>query len=119
MKYRNTETACVGFEGTDMLEDSGLESQPELEFGRLTGLSAGCPLVVGKMAARKGRGKALFICVADDPYNENPQEHILRFSVKGRKVKALGGSGPIAVSRTADGCYEIPVVSNQALLLEL
>lgn len=119
MKYRNTETACVGFEGTDMLDGSGLESQPELEFGRLTGLSAGCPLVVGKMAARKGRGKALFICVADDPYNENPQKHTLRFCAKGRKVKALGGNGPIAVSRTADGCYEIPVVSNQALLLEL
>ena len=118
MKYRNTETACVGFEGTDMLDGSGLESQPELEFGRLTGLSAGCPLVVGKMAARKGRGKALFICVADDPYNENPQEHILRFSVKGRKVKALGGGGPIEVSRTVDGCYEIPVVSNQGLLIE-
>ena len=119
MKYRNTETACVGFEGTDMLDDSGLESQPELEYGRLTGLSAGCPLVVGKMAARKGRGKALFICVADDPYNENPQKHTLRFSANGRRVKALGGDGPIEVSRTADGCYEIPVVSNQALLLEL
>lgn len=119
MKYRNTETACVGFEGADMLDGSGLESQPELEFGRLTGLSAGCPLVVGKMTARSGRGKALFICVADDPYNENPQEHTLRFSAKGRQVKALGGDGPIEVSRTADGCYEIPVVSNQALLLEL
>jgi hypothetical protein len=119
MKYRNTETACVGFEGTDMLDGSGLENQPELEFGRLTGLSAGCPLVVGKMTARSGRGKALFICVADDPYSENPQKHTLRFCAKGRRVKALDGDGPIEVSRTADGCYEIPVVSNQALLLEL
>lgn len=118
MKYRNIETACVGFDGTDMLEDSGLESQPELEFGRLSGLSADCPLVVGKMTARSGRGKALFICVADDPYNENPREHTLRFKAKGRKVKALGGDGPIAANRTADGCYEIPVVSNQGLLIE-
>ena len=118
MKYRNIETACVGFDGTDMLEDSGLESQPELEYGRLSGLSADCPLVVGKMTAKSGRGKALFICVADDPYNENPREHTLRFKAKGRKVKALGGDGPIAANSTADGCYEIPVVSNQGLLIE-
>lgn len=120
MKYRNIETVCVGFEDTDMLEDSQLESQPELEFGRLSGLSAGCPLLVGKMTARNGgRGKALFICVADDPYNENPQEHTIRFTARGRKIKAWGGDGPIKVVRSGKGLYEIPVVSNQGVFIEL
>ena len=120
MKYRNVETACVGFEGTDFLEGSLLESRPDLEFGRLSDLSAGCPLLVGEMTARGGgRGKALFICVADDPYNEHPQEHTLRFKVKGRKVKAWGGDGPVEVTSTGGGFYEIPLVSNQGLLIEL
>ena len=70
------------------------------------------------MIQRGGRSRALFVCVADDPYNENPQAHTLSFKIKGRKVKALGGDGPIEVIRTADGAFEIPVVSNQGLLIE-
>ena len=119
MQYETEETAFVGFGDTNVPEECGLESIDSLDYGRLSGLTAGCPLVVGKMARRGGgRGRALFVCVADDPYNENPQSHSLRFRAKGRKVKALGGDGPIEVIRTGDGFCEIPVVSNQGLLIE-
>lgn len=119
MRYRNIETVCIGFDGTDMLEDSGLENSSELDFGSLCGLTADCPLLVGKMAARKGdRNKALFICVADDPYDENPANHTIRFTTNKRKVKAWGGNGPIKVKRTGNDNYELPVVSNQGVILE-
>ena len=83
------------------------------------GLSAGCPLVVGIMRSRSGgRGNALFICVADDPYNENHREYTLGFTSKSRKVKAWGGDGPIALKRCDGGRFEVPVASNQGLILE-
>ncbi|MBO4557960.1 MAG: hypothetical protein J5693_05080 [Bacteroidales bacterium] len=119
MKYANIETVCVGFDGTDMLDDSGIESQSAVDFGPLSGLSAGCPLVAGKMAGRNGsRSKALFICVADDPYDEHPESHTIRFAAKGCKVKAWSGNGPIEVKRCGEGLCEMPVVSNQGVLLE-
>ena len=118
-KYRNLQTVCVGFEGSDMLEGSGLESRASLDFGPVSGLSAGCPLVVGIMRSRSGgRGNALFICVADDPYNENHKEYTLGFTSKSRKVKAWGGDGPIALKRCDGGRFEVPVASNQGLILE-
>ena len=119
MQYETEETAFVGFCDTNVPEECGLESIDSLDYGRLSGLTAGCPLVVGKMARRGGgRGRALFVCVADDPYNENPQARTLSFKAKGRKVKAMGGDGPIEVIRTGEGTFEIPVVSNQGVLIE-
>ena len=119
MKYKTEETAFVGFAGTSVPEECGIETIEALDWGRLSDLTAGCPLVVGKMVRRGGgRGRALFVCVADDPYDENPRQHTLRFRAKGRKVKAYGGDGPIEVTGTGPGSYEIPVTSNQGLLIE-
>ena len=119
MEYKTEETVFVGFADTNAPGECGLETIETLDYGRLSDLTAGCPLLVGKMVRRgSGRGRALFVCVADDPYNESPAHHTLSFRAKGRKVKAFGGNGPIEVTRTDDGLYEIPVVSNQGVLLE-
>jgi len=118
MKYARRETACVGFEGTKMLEGSGETSVPEYSDGLFSELSAGCPLIVGQMDARDGgKGKALFVCVADDPYDQAPASHVLRFKTRGRKVSVWGGNGPVPLKRTK-GVYECTVSSSQGVLIE-
>ena len=118
MKYRRVATTCVGFEGTDMLEGSGMENVGLYSDETFRELSAGCPLIVGKMVARDGkRGRALFICVSDDPYDKCSQIHTLSFKCS-RKVSVITNSGPMPVKRKSGGLYEIPVVSNQGILIE-
>ena len=119
MKYRRVATTCVGFEGTDMLEGSGMENVELYSDETFRELSAGCPLIVGKMVARDGkRGRALFICVSDDPYDKCSQIHTLCFKCS-RKVSVITNSGPMPVKRKSGGLYEIPVVSNQGILIEV
>lgn len=118
MKYRRVATSCVGFEGTDMLEDSGMENTEVYDDGLFKELSAGCPLIVGRMVAREGkRGRALFICVTDDPYDKDTQTHTLHFKCR-RKITVTSNEGPIPVKRRCGGHYEITVASNQGILIE-
>jgi hypothetical protein len=118
MKYKTVETYCVGFEGTTMLEGSGEESIPVYSDEVFSELTAGCPILVGKMVARDGgRSRALFICLADDPYDINNQPRTLTFKSK-RRIKVTSGDGPLKVKRKCGGRYEIPVQSNQGILIE-
>lgn len=119
MKYRRTATSCVGFEGTDMLEGSGMENKEVYDDGLFRNLTAGCPLIVGTMEARDGgRGRALFICVSDDPYDKNPQGHTLSFKCR-KKISVMNNEGPVKVKRRCGGRYEIHVASNQGILIEV
>ena len=119
MKYKRVSTSCVGFQGTDMLEGSGMENVEIYNDETFKNLSAGCPLIVGKMTSRSGRrGKALFICVSDDPYDKNPQTHTLSFKCR-RRISVTSNEGPVPVKRLCGGRYEIPVTSNQGILIEV
>lgn len=122
MKYKNDSTFCIGFEGTTMLEGSGMETSPVYNDESIKELSAPlCPLLVGKMSRRDGRrGHALFLCPASDPYDIHPEplRHTLRFRARCCKIKVSDGSGPIEVKRLKGGWYEIPIVANQGILIE-
>ena len=119
MKYINKSTSFVGFDGTDMLEETSESSLKEYGDEVFSNLSAGCPLVVGKMVAKDGSAaKALFICVADDPFDKAPKKHLLRFKAPGKEVTVRSGDGCIPMRRDAEGWYEIPVSSCQGILIE-
>ena len=122
MKYRNDSTFCIGFEGTTMLDGSGMETSPVYNDECFTDLVApGCPLLVGKMSRRDSRhGNALFICAASDPYDVSPVrlKHTLRFRARRGSVKITGVGAPVEIRRQAGGWYEIPIYSNQGILIE-
>ncbi|MBO6160880.1 MAG: hypothetical protein J6O01_05310 [Bacteroidales bacterium] len=119
MKYTRKTTTGVGFDGTDMLKGTGVDNVKVYEDGVFAGLTAGCPLLVGQMDARDGGAdKALFVFVADDPYDKGAKKHTLRFQAPGREVSILGGDGYVPMKRGADGWVECTVSSNQGLLVE-
>jgi hypothetical protein len=121
MKYIGKETAFIGFDGAaaKMLEGTSEKSLKAYEDEVFSSLSAGCPLVVGEMAARDGSAdKALFICVADDPFDKAPKTYTLRFRATGRDISILGGDGYVPMKRGADGWVECTVRSCQGLLIE-
>ena len=119
MKYISKATSFVGFEGTDMLEGTGEKSLGIYSDNVFSDLSAGCPLIVGEMETRNAApGKALFLCVADDPFDKAPKKHTLRFTAPEQEVSIWGGEGYIPMRRDADGWYECSVSSCQGILIE-
>ena len=121
MKYRRVRTDFVSFQGTKWLEgvrQEGLTSLSNGVFGNLAATD-NAPLVVGSMVARNGNGdRALFVCAADDPYDEHPTTHTITFRAEGRRISAMGTEGPVPVKVGADGTYSIDVPSNQGVLIE-
>ena len=102
-----------------MLEETSESSLKEYSDEVFSNLSAECPLVVGKMVSKDGSdAKALFICVADDPFDKAPKKHLLRFKAPGKEVTVRNGDGYIPMRRDAEGWYEIPVSSCQGILIE-
>lgn len=119
MRYASESTTFVGFEGADMLEGTGEKSVKVYSDNVFQDLSACCPLVVGKMVPRDGRAaEALFICVADDPFDKAPKTRTLRFKAPGKEVTVKGGEGYIPMRRDAGGWYECKVSSCQGVLVE-
>ncbi len=121
MKYRRVRTDFVSFQGTKWLQDVRQEALPSLSNGVFTNLQATdhAPLVAGTMVSRSGNGdRALFVCAADDPYDEHPTKHTLTFRADGRRVSATGPQGPVPVRVAADGSYSIELASSQGILIE-
>lgn len=121
MKYRRVRTDFVSFDGTEWLKGVRQASVPTLSNGIFTDLHTldHSPLVVGTMLSRSGNGdNAVFVCAADDPYDEHPANHSLSFNAEGRRIKALGTRGEIPVVRNDDGTYTLDLPSNQAVLIE-
>ena len=121
MKYRRTRTDFVSFQGTQWLKGVRQESLVSLSNGVFSQLRTAdnSPLVVGTMLSRSGNGdQALFVCAADDPYDEHPVTHTLFFRADGRRISVQGPQGPMTVRVGGDGSYSIDITSNQALLIE-
>lgn len=119
MDYRRVETTCVGFSDA-MLEGSLEKGVKVYEDGVFSGLTAGCPIVVGKMEpckAGKG-GDALFVCIADDPTDKAPKTRTLKFKASGREVSVLGGDGYLPLERDGEGWIKCTVSSCQGVLIE-
>ena len=121
MKYRRVRTDFVSFDGTEWLKGVRLQSLKSFSNGVFDGLCCTdhSSLVVGTMLPRTGNGnQALFVCSADDPYDEHPTEHTLSFHADGWRISATGGDGPVKVNVGADGTYSIAIRSNQGILIE-
>ena len=77
------------------------------------------PLVVGHMVKRDGsRGEALFICLADDPYDEDTKTQTIVFRTNGKKVKAIGNKGNVKLKWNKKGFYTMKMKSNDGVLIE-
>ncbi len=120
MRYRRTATRFVGFEGTDWLCGVKQESIPALDNGFFFDVKeeGGNALVIGEMTAKKGSGNALFVCAADDPYDQLSGECTVTFRAAGDTVKAYNGKGIVPVIRMADGSYAVTIDVNDAVLIE-
>ena len=122
MKYRNVKTSFIGFKGTDWLAADGLEGVEVLSDGVFEDLrlTDDTPLLAGSMIKRSaGKGSALFVCSVDDPMDENPSDHTLRFKTSAKKVSAIGPAGPVTPSKDAEGYWTLPLASNQSCLIEV
>jgi len=118
MRFRNVATRFVGF-----APDS--PERPSLPFGGAQGdardirASNGAPLLVGEMTARdaaSGR-RAFYVTAADDPTGLHPTSFEVVFGFKGNVVEAVGGQGPIPVTRRGDGTCSVPLSSCGGVLL--
>ena len=121
MKYRRVRTDFVAFHDTRWLNGVRQTSVPELSNGIFTALHAtdDAPLVVGTLMPRNGDGsRAVFVCAADDPYDEHPVAHTLTFRADGRRVTAHGTQGELPIATDAEGNYTLTLPSNQAALIE-
>lgn len=119
MKYASRGTSFVGFGSSKDLEGTGEKSINEYSDEVFTNLAAGCPLLVGEMTARDGSlAKALFVCVADDPFDKAPKKHLLLFKAPGREVSVKSGDGYLPMRRDSEGWYECTVSSCQGILIE-
>lgn len=121
MKYRRVQTDFIAFQDTRWLQGVRQEPVPALSNGVFTDLHAtdNAPLVAGTMVSRSGDGsRAVFVCAADDPYDEHPSVHTLTFRAGGRRVTARGTQGDIPVTTDADGTYTLELASNQGILIE-
>jgi len=123
MKYKHVSTAFVGFDGTEWLKNVNQKSVRGFNGGAFSGVSAvgDQPLVVGHMVARDGgRGEALFVCLADDPYDEDTKTQTVVFRTDGRKAKATGGKGNVKLKwNRKGGFYTMKMKSNEGVLIEL
>ncbi len=116
MRYRNTGTHFVGFDGRRLAS----RSTENFSNDRIGDVHAwdGRALLVGEMTARSGEGAALFVCACDDPYDVEPTATSLLFRTSG-EVHVYGGNGSLPVTQTADGAYAVEITSNQGILIEL
>lgn len=121
MKYKRVRTDFVSFEGTKWLVGVRQKSVPSLSNGVFSDLKAKgrSPLVVGTMVARNGSAdRAIFICTADDPYDNKNKNHTITFKANGRRVMAHGTNGDIKMKKKSNGTYTIKLRSNQGVLIE-
>lgn len=120
MKYRRVDTHFVGFSGHPDMESVGKAAIESLNTGVFFDLKAnnGAPLLVGQMVSKTEDGShAVFVCAADDHHEENPKEYHVVFRAEDKKITALGGKGRIPVTKTEDGCYSVPIKSNEGILI--
>ena len=123
MAFRNVATAYVGFESQPKaLEKIGADrSVASVDFTPFEAVRAedGEPLLVGQMVPRRADacGRALFVCAADDPYDKGGKRRKVLFKAGGAKVRVVGPRKDIEPSRLDDDTYEVPIVSNAAILI--
>ncbi len=123
MKYRSVATTFVGYPETSPRNPTQPFSRvSRLDAAGVRGLHAGtnAPLLVGEMVARTpGSAKrALFVTAAWDPRDEQAPS-VEKIFLKAKAVKALGGEGPIPLTRMEKGFWSFPLASSAGALVEV
>ena len=77
------------------------------------------PILVEKLLSRKGKKReALFICTADDPYDESPKMHTLCFKTN-KRVVVTSVDKQYTLKKRKDKDYKVQMPSNRGMLIEL
>ena len=108
MRYRNVATHRLGF-GKEVRKDVG-------GFKCFGAARADAKILVGEMASRDGRGEAIFLMNASDPFDEHPSVTEMTFRAEGL-VEVFGPNGQQNLAKNADGAYELSLPANQAVLI--
>lgn len=119
MAYRNTATHLMNFDGEAWEKDFPLVTWTDsLDLGFVRELrSGGAKLTVGEMVHRRDENKrALFICNASDPMDEEGSVATVSFKSYGRKVIAHSGAGEINLSKNGDN-YAFELGSNRGVMI--
>ena len=119
MAYRNTATHLMNFDGEEWEKDFPLVTWTDsLDLGFVRDLRAdGAKLTVGEMVHRQdGNKRALFICNASDPMDDNNSVATVSFTSYGRNVTAHSGAGEIKLSRDGDR-YSFVLKSSHGVML--
>ena len=112
MRFRRTATDLVGLEGE-------LEESSSSTF-RNVRASDGAALAVGHFGSRTGTGEyAMFVSAIDDPNGTKIVSHevTFRLPLKGFKLRAVDGTGPVAVKEAADGTYSFRIETCRGVLV--
>jgi len=122
MKYRRLNTSFVGFGNTQWLGKANTASVEKYSDSFICDLKAddNGPLVVGTFESRDAKGrKAIFVCAADDPYDEHHTTRELTIrTLNNKKISVTGPDGNTVQLRSVIGEYHIPIESSSALLIE-
>jgi hypothetical protein len=123
MAFRNVATAYVGFRNQPKaLCKIGLDKSVEnVSFPPFSEIRTedGGPLLVGKMMPRcaDSCARAVFVCAADDPYDKGGKNRKLLFKTGGAKIRVVGRNQDMEPVIHDDGIAEVPIVSNEAVLM--
>lgn len=121
MKYKRINTYFVDFKGTKWLDGVSATSIDKYDDDDVHNLQStdNSPILVGKMASQSGKKReALFVCSADDPYDKSTQTHTISFNTK-KRVRITTTDGQYKLKKTPNGLYNIQIVSNRGILIEL
>lgn len=129
IRYRRVNTQFTGFTGRAAQWLAPCEDvyYPQQNFNTPAPLSTvffteiaaedELPLIVSDFEPRiPDRSRALFLCAADDPWDENPVERTVRFKTP-RKVRVVGGQGEIPCNKGTNGVYAIKLRSNSGVFV--
>jgi hypothetical protein len=61
--------------------------------------------------------RAVFVCAADDPYDKGGKNRKLLFKTGGAKIRVIGRDQDMEPVIHDDGIAEVPIVSNEAVLM--
>lgn len=129
IRYRRVSTQFTGFTGraAKWLAPAPDVYYPQQNFNAVAPLSTvfftdiaandGLPLIVSDFEPRvPDRSRGLFLCAADDPWDENPVERTVRFRTP-RRVRVFGGQGAVPCERDVDGFYAVRIRSNSGVFV--
>lgn len=119
-KYRHIATHFVGDFGEDGLSADGISLLEVLNTKIFFDVKAdgGRRLLIGHMEKKTDvNNEALWICAADDPYDEHMEEYQISFRVKNENVIIFGCEGEIPFTLREDGSYVFTIHSCEGVLL--